>query len=275
MGRGTFIVGDPQITLMKKIILILALLMIPGLVQAQVPTTQYTQVQWDDGPTTPGSCTIPGFFYNSTLNMLLVCRLDSTQRGHFTLLLEPPTGTFAQLPVATGAITTFTVTDCLTLTCQTGGGVFTITLTSNGISWIAPVPTSTATVTLSAAQINTMFTTPVLLIPAQGAGTIINIQKCIYNAIFGSAAFTGGGAIGAFYGPTSPPVSLAGNLIVAATLTTFSANQIATPNPGFAANTGPYLNTGVYISNQTGVFAGGAGSSMVVSCQYSVTTGLQ
>lgn len=259
---------------MKKLILVLLLLMSPVLTKAQVPTTSYTQVQWDDGPTTPGSCQLPGFFYNSTLNILEVCRLDSTQHGHFTLLLEPPSGVFSQLPIASGPITTFTVTDCLTLTCQTGGGSLTITLTSNGISWIAPMPVVTATLTLTAAQINTMFTTPVLIIPAQGAGTLISINKCVYNAIFGSAAFTGGGVLAGFYGSVSPPVSAAHNTVNAAFLTTFSANQVAAAS-GSVASTTAAINTGVYISNQTGVFAVGTGSSMTVTCQYTVLTGIQ
>lgn len=250
-----------------------ALITLP--LNAQVPTTQYNQVQWDEGATTPGSCQIPGFFYNTTLNMLLVCRLDSTQHGHFTLLLEPPTGVFATLPVATGNITTYTVTDCLTLQCLTGGGVLTVTLTSNGISWIAPVPIVTATLTLSAAQINGMFTTPVLFIPAQGAGTVVNIQRCVYNAIFGSAAFTSGGAIGPFFGNASPPVNGATGTIPATFLTTFSANQVISHSAMGITVTSGAVNAAVYLSNQTGVFAVGTGGSLVTTCQYSVLTGIQ
>lgn len=59
---------------MKKIILALLLLMIPRVIQAQVPVTQYTQIQWDEGPTTPGNCLTPAFFYNTTVGQLLFCR---------------------------------------------------------------------------------------------------------------------------------------------------------------------------------------------------------
>lgn len=132
----------------------------------------------------------------------------------------------------------------------------------------------TAQLTLTAAQVDGMFTTPILFIPAQGAGTVISINRCLFNAIFGSAAFTGGGTINAFYGSVSPPVNLVGPGIVASFLTTFAANQITAPNTAMAVTTAA-VNAAVYISNQTGVFASGTGSSLIVNCQYSVAPGMQ
>lgn len=131
-----------------------------------------------------------------------------------------------------------------------------------------------AQTTLSAAQINAMFTSPVLLVLAQGAGTIINVSKCVWNAVFGSAAFTGGGPIDVFFSATSPPVSPASAGQAATLLTSFSANQFAAGTNAVAVTTGA-VNQGLYVSNQTGVFAGGTGSSMTVSCLYTVLTGMQ
>lgn len=137
-------------------------------------------------------------------------------------------------------------------------------------------PFQTASITLTTAQIQGMFTTPVLFIPAQGAGTFINVQRCVYEALFGSAAFTGGGAIIPFFGNTSPPVANATGSVAATLLTTFTASQIITQSSMGMAITASAaaLNTAVYISNQTAVFASGTGSTLSVTCQYIVTGNL-
>lgn len=148
------------------------------------------------------------------------------------------------------------------------------TPSANSASWTLIGGSLTASITLTAAQINTMFTSPVLFIPAQGAGTVINVQRCVYNAIFGSAAFTGGGSIGQFFGLVSPPVTTATGTLPATFLTTFSANQILSQASMSMTVNSLAVNAAVYVSNQTGVFAGGTGSSMIVSCQYSVVAGV-
>lgn len=138
-------------------------------------------------------------------------------------------------------------------------------------SSVTPRP---AQITLSAAQINTMFTTPVLMIPAQGPGTLIAPVKCVFNAIFGSAAFTGGGNIFLFFGPSNLAVNEATSSITTTFLTSFISNQIAIPNTTTVTTTSG-INTGLYVANMTGVFAGGTGSSMTVNCSYNVLTGMQ
>ena len=50
-------------------------------------------------------------------------------------------------------------------------------------------------VTLTAAQIKALNTTPIMLIPARGAGTIIDIESIVAKLVYGSVAFTGANAI--------------------------------------------------------------------------------
>lgn len=132
------------------------------------------------------------------------------------------------------------------------------------------------TVTLTAAQINGMFAAPVQAIAAQGAGTVIFPTFVFFDAIFGSAAFAGGGTIQLFYSATSPPVSPATGGPPATFLTTFAANQIQSGNKsGSTILSALAVNQGIFISNQTAPFTLGTGCSMVVTIQYYVIPGVQ
>jgi len=135
-------------------------------------------------------------------------------------------------------------------------------------------------VTLTAAQIDGMYATPVLVIPAQGPGSVVKINGCVFNAIYGGTAFSAGGSIGLYYGNVSPPVSLSSGTALTTFLTTFSANQIIT----FGTASGGVqsivassiaINAPIYISNATAPFTGGTGASMIVKCTYYVVSGVQ
>lgn len=154
----------------------------------------------------------------------------------------------------------------------------TISVAAGIISTVAGV--RTVSVTLTAAQINGMFAAPVQVLPAQGAGTLIVVTKGVANAVFGSAAFTGGGNIALYYGSVSPPVSLGSNTIVPAFLTTFSANQIVNMGGanGAAVNvvvSSIALNKGLFVSNATAPYAVGTGATVTFTIQYYVLSGLQ
>ena len=118
------------------------------------------------------------------------------------------------------------------------------------------------TVTLTAAQVNTMFTTPVELIPAPKAGSFIVVQQAIFVNENGGTAWTSGGAIEVGYGNANPPTIDALSGTIAATfLTTPTVKQILTlagAQIASAAESG-YDALGVFISNATGVFASGTG----------------
>lgn len=147
----------------------------------------------------------------------------------------------------------------------------TITISGGVLSAVGTL--KLATLTLTATQINAMFTTPLQIVAAQGAGTLIKPQAFIANAIFGSAAFTGGGAIALYWG--NAPIQLATSTIAATLLTSFATNQCASPNTGFAVQpSSAILNQGLFISNATNNFAAGTGCSMKVFVLYEVISGL-
>ena len=147
-------------------------------------------------------------------------------------------------------------------------GVSTSNLNPNTIQFVS--------VPLTAAQINTIYTTPISVIPAQGAGTLIEVQSCVLDLKYGSAAFTSGGTVTIGYGTTQATVaaSTAAATIASTVLTTFSASQsilVAGSYP-VTANT-LSLNTAVSITNGTGVFATGTGATAVLDCAYRVHSG--
>jgi hypothetical protein len=128
----------------------------------------------------------------------------------------------------------------------------------------------------TAAQINTMYTTPLLLIPAQTAGTLIEIQSCTVDAKYGSAAFTSGGTITIGYGATQATVaaSAAAATIASTFLTTFTASQSITVAGALAVTANTLtLNAPVSITNGSGVFATGTGATVIVDCAYRVHSG--
>lgn len=67
----------------------------------------------------------------------------------------------------------------------------------NGVSNGAPL--MSAKVTLTAAQVKALFTTPITLIPAQGANTYIEVLACVVKLDFGTVAFTGANDINLQY----------------------------------------------------------------------------
>lgn len=121
-------------------------------------------------------------------------------------------------------------------------------------------PEDGATLTLTAAQVNTMFTTPVELLPPPGANAMYVIQQAIFLNENGGTAWTGGGAIEVGYGSSVTTQALSGT-VAASFLTSPVVNQVLTlagaQIPTSTAST--FLNQGIYINNATAVFATGTG----------------
>lgn len=131
-----------------------------------------------------------------------------------------------------------------------------------------------ATGTLTLANLQGMFGAAVTLIAAPGAGKQIVVHGFGLNAIFGSAAFTNGGAIYLIYGTTGAATTFAtsSTAIPATFLTTFAANQSDfSAGPSVAAITSANaVNKAVSITNATAAFAVGTGATASWFVWYSI-----
>lgn len=125
------------------------------------------------------------------------------------------------------------------------------------------------TVTLSAAQIIAMGTTPVTVIAAPASNEVINVESITFQMKPGTTQFTGGGAVTFVYHGTSTNPHLSTANIPAATVT--SATGSATMMPPIAANVSSVTGLGVDIKNATAAFATGNGTA-VITIAYTVTT---
>ena len=173
---------------------------------------------------------------------------------------------------------------------QTQGGVMTgatfsalvsdLTTVQNAFSPVAipnldPQTIQYQTVALTLAQVLALYTTPVQLVAAQGPGTFIEVVSVVVNLIYGSAAYSGGGAVGACYGPALTYPAAAS--IAASVFTGLTGNSLVRSSPLGATIVDPSsgaLNAGLYLTCATAVFTGGAGCSLIVKISYRVVGGL-
>jgi hypothetical protein len=134
---------------------------------------------------------------------------------------------------------------------------------------------ASATVALTAAQINGMYATPVQLLAAPGAGKLIIIDSILWDIAFVSAQYAAGGAIAAQYGNTVHGAGPAAS----GTLAAASLNGVAAS--GFLSNAGSAgllnvaasasENTAVYLSNASAAFTTGD-STVNLYIKYRVVT---
>lgn len=122
-------------------------------------------------------------------------------------------------------------------------------------------------VALTAANMIAMYTTPVVLIAAPGAGKSIVVQKVAFTIVRTSTAFTGGGAAIVQYAATANgggtqalDSTLASTVITGSAGTTVSFRNGAIVSDAASTVT---QNIGLYISNATAVFAAGTGTATV------------
>jgi len=137
---------------------------------------------------------------------------------------------------------------------------------------LKPTYLNVVEVSLTAAQFNGMYATPVQVIAAPGANKAIVVSHVVMNMTFVSAQYAAGGAVGLQYGNSA---HLAG--------TAASATEAASDFTGAAASTlfrfasglstgaavSAAVNTAVYISNATAAFTTGD-STFKVWVYYSV-----
>ena len=143
---------------------------------------------------------------------------------------------------------------------------------SSDFASLLPLSVSaSASVSLTAAQVLAAYATPQLIVPAPGVGRgLIVIAANVVTEV--STAFGGGGAAIIEYGAVA---NGAGSNSLSATIPAAQINaassQVYSMAP-FAATTvtatSVVTNKGVYFSNATGAFTGGAGSTITINLSY-------
>lgn len=119
--------------------------------------------------------------------------------------------------------------------------------------------TQTTKVTLTSAQLLTMFTTPVQILPAPPANSYFVVEEIVFQTFPTTTAYATGGAISLVYhgGSVSPHASS----IPAATLISGTGTVNELPLP--AAVVQIPVATGIDITNATAVFSLGTGTATV------------
>lgn len=128
-----------------------------------------------------------------------------------------------------------------------------------------------ASVPLTAAQFNGMFAAPVLLVPAPGANKLIVLDRMELVQTYGSAAFASGGVVAAQYGATiNGGGPAASNTEAAADFFVTASNTYLFNGAIGAKPFSTTVNQGLYLSNATGAFTTGTGSTFVAKVHYHV-----
>ena len=126
-------------------------------------------------------------------------------------------------------------------------------------------------ISIPAASVLTAYASPVLLIPAPGAGkAIILMNASLYTDVV-TTAFSGGGVGIVQYAAT---INGAGTNALSATIPSADITAASSQLYQLNGNTGNALtgisNEGIYFSNQTGAFTAGGSSSLNFVLQYYV-----
>lgn len=122
-----------------------------------------------------------------------------------------------------------------------------------------------AVVDLTAAQIIAMYTTPVEVVPAK-TGKAVIVDSVEFDMTRTSTAFTGGGVVAVQYANTANGAGTATHATIAATVVTGAAGETRTfriPVVLSDVAASAIEGIGLYISNQTAVFAAGTGTARV------------
>jgi hypothetical protein len=133
---------------------------------------------------------------------------------------------------------------------------------------------TTVSVALANAQMLALHGTAVQVVPAQGAGTLIEVVSMVFDAKFNTAAFAGGSTIGLNYGSGGTACSA---LIATTVLTSFAADQSILIAGALAVTVNSsILNKAVVIQATCTEYTNAAGglSTAIVHVTYRVHRGL-
>jgi hypothetical protein len=181
-----------------------------------------------------------------------------------TLMLGEPASEF---PLANNGVPWGSASETLILGIDDDRRICSIEAVPSIPTQIAPDLLQMAQVTLTAAEIIAMGTTPVSVLPAPGAGQVIIPVAFHLQTKPGGTAFTGGGVVSFEYHGTS--IVPHASSIAAAVVTSATASNNLLPVDAAAIQ--PPTNTGIDILNATAPFAAGNGT-IVVTIWYRVLT---
>ncbi len=141
-------------------------------------------------------------------------------------------------------------------------------------SMLSPLVEKYVAVPMTAANFKALYDTPLLMVTAGGANTLIVVKRAVIAMTFVSAAYTAGGVVGFQYDSTAHGAGVAATNTEAAA-DFFAAASTAFQFEGVSGNTvaiSPFttsVNKGIYLSNLTADFATGD-STFVVHLWYAI-----
>jgi len=127
-----------------------------------------------------------------------------------------------------------------------------------GSASLDPQVQQLAVVPLTAAQLKSLFSTPLTVLPAPGAGYALILEQALLEFKFGTIAYTGGGALSLVYHGNAG--ALHSGTVPASVITAGSGQSQTLLGPQTGANGLTVLsNTGIDLTNATQNFAAGNG----------------
>ena len=130
---------------------------------------------------------------------------------------------------------------------------------------IDPLVQKVVQVNLTAADLIAMYTTPVLVLAAV-TGKAILVDSVTFDITRTATAFTGGGVVNVQYANTANGAGTKVHADIAATVVTGAAGRTITERIPLVQSdiaTASITAVGLYISNQTAVFATGTGTAVL------------
>lgn len=112
----------------------------------------------------------------------------------------------------------------------------------------------TVTKVLSSNDFKTMYTTPIEILPAPGAGKMYLVDEMQVRVDYNSAASAAGGLVVLQYGTTAAGAGTAIVTVAAATFNAVAADSIVRAPITVGATPASVANTSICLSNQTAVF---------------------
>jgi hypothetical protein len=122
----------------------------------------------------------------------------------------------------------------------------------------------TAIVTPTVAQVQGMNATPIILVPAPGTGLSIAVDYIVFKYVYAATVYASGGTITMGYTGGAAAV----NTLAASILTTAASSTTVCVTG--SSNVTASINTALQITNATGAFTGGTGSTLTILVSYTV-----